>query len=153
MTTKEAFSRIASYCATAERCKYDVSEKLKKWELSSDDISEIIALLEKENFLNEERYCRAYVNDKFRFAKWGKLKIRQSLLLKRISSSVIYDALDVIDPKEYSDTLADIISAKKKSIKAKNSYEFNNKLIRFALSRGFEMVDIYQILNEIDEWE
>lgn len=153
MTSKEALSRIASHCAIAERCKYDIEEKLKKWELSDGDIKQIINLLEKENYINEERFCRAYVNDKFRFSKWGKLKIRQGLQLKRVSTTAIYEALDTIDTKEYIDTLDAIISAKRKSIKAKNQYEFNNKLIRFALSRGFEMVDIYQILNNIDEFE
>ena len=97
MTKEEALRQMAAYCAGAERCKSDIAEKLKKKEIDVETIENIIAYLEKEKYLNEERFCRAFVNDKFRFAKWGKLKIRQALNLKRIPSDMVYDALDSID--------------------------------------------------------
>ena len=89
MTKEEALRQMASYCASAERCKSDITEKLKKKELDEESSQYIIAFLEKENYLNEERFCRAFVNDKFRFAKGGKLKMRQALNLKRIPTNLI----------------------------------------------------------------
>ena len=153
MKEEDALRRAGSYCATAERCKSDVREKLKKWETDAEAIERIIERLEKENYLSEERFCRAFVLDKFRFAKWGKLKIRQALSLKKISSSEIYNALDAIDEKEYMETLTSLIAAKKRSTKAKSDYELNGKLIRFALSRGFEMGDISKCLKGCDEYD
>ncbi|WP_238319490.1 regulatory protein RecX [Bacteroides propionicifaciens] len=81
--TKEALNSMAAYCAAAERCRSDIEKKLSKWELEIDEIESIISRLEKENFLNEERYARAYTNDKYKYAKWGKKKIAQGLYFKK----------------------------------------------------------------------
>ena len=154
MTKEEALRQMTSYCSMAERCKSDIVDKLKKKDTSEEAIQEVVAYLEKENYISEERFCRAFVNDKFRFSKWGKLKIRQALSLKRLPSAAIYDALDAIEEKLYLDTLRELIEAKRKSVKAKNDYELNGKLIRFALGRGFEMHDINRCLkgcNAFDE--
>ncbi len=147
MTKEEALKQMTSYCAIAERCKSDIQERLKKKEVSEETITEVIAYLEKENYLSEERFCKAFVNDKFRFAKWGKLKIKQALSLKRLPSNAIYEALDTLNEEIYLETLSYLIEAKRKSTKSKNDYELNGKLIRFALSRGFEMHDINRCLK------
>ena len=52
MTEEEALRRIASYCATVERCKSDLIEKLNKWEITPDAICRIINRLEKEKHLS-----------------------------------------------------------------------------------------------------
>lgn len=142
ITEEEALNRMAAYCSTAEHCQSEVCEKMQRWGLSYDAIDRIIKRLIKEKFINEERYCRAFVNDKYRFAKWGKLKISQALYLKKISSTVYYPFLSTIDQEEYLAILSDLIAAKRKSIRAKDEFELNAKLIRFAMSRGFEMDDI-----------
>ena len=107
-----------------------------------DAISRVIARLEKENFIDEKRFCKAYVNDKFHFSKWGKLKISQGLYLKKISQPVITKYLNEIDQEEYLEILTQLINAKRKSVRAKDDFELNGKLIRFAMSRGFEFRDI-----------
>lgn len=142
ITEEEALNRMAAYCSTAEHCQSEVCEKMQRWGLSYDAIDRIIKRLIKEKFIDEERYCRAFVNDKYRFAKWGKLKISQALYLKKISSTVYYPFLSTIDQEEYLAILSDLIAAKRKSIRAKDEFELNAKLIRFAMSRGFEMDDI-----------
>ena len=151
ITETEALSRVAAYCSTAEHCRAEIAEKLQRWSVAYDAIDRIIARLEQEKYIDEERFCRAFINDKYRFAKWGKMKIGQALQLKKISSSVYWSFLNEIDEEEYLSILRGLLTAKRESIHADTEYELNGKLIRFALSRGFEMKDIRRCIDVSDE--
>lgn len=156
ITEDEALNRVAAYCSAAEHCRAEVSEKLQKWGIAYEAIERILARLEAEKYIDDERYCRAFINDKYRFAKWGKVKIAQALQLKKISYNTCRQFLNEIDEEEYLSILDSLLTAKKKSIHAENEYELNGKLMRFALSRGFEMKDIrrcIQLSDENDDFE
>ena len=153
ITEEEALNRMAAYCSTAEHCKAEVNEKLQKWGLPYEVINRIIDRLVVEKFIDEERYCRAFVNDKFRFAKWGKMKIAQGLYMKKIPSDVAWRHLNEIDEEEYLSILRDLLASKRKSIHAKDDYELNGKLMRFAVSRGFELKDIRRCIEIPEEEE
>ena len=141
-----ALKRMAGYCARGERSRFDVYEKLKKMEFDSPTIARILNTLQTEGFIDDERFCRSFVNDKLRFNKWGRLKIAQALAFRKISSEIVYRCLDEIDEDEYMDILRKIIAAKKRSVKGKDKWDVEAKLIRFAASRGFEMHHIKQCL-------
>ena len=151
ITEEEALNRMAAYCSAAEHCKAEVNEKLQKWGLPYEVINRIIDRLVVEKFIDEERYCRAFVNDKFRFAKWGKMKIAQGLYMKKIPSDVAWRHLNEIDDEEYLSILRDLLASKRKSIHAKDDYELNGKLMRFAMSRGFELKDIRRCIELPEE--
>lgn len=153
ITETEALSRVAAYCSTAEHCRAEITEKLQRWSIPYDAIDRILARLEQEKYIDEERYCRAFVRDKYRFDKWGKVKIGQALQLKKIPQSVYFPFLNEIDEEEYLSILSGLLAAKRKSVRAENEYERNNKLVRFALSRGFEMKDIRRCIPISDENE
>ena len=101
ITETEALNRVAAYCSTAEHCRAEIAEKLQRWGIAYDAIDRIINRLEQEKYIDEKRFCRAFINDKYRFAKWGKMKIGQALQLKKISSSVYWPYLNEIDEEEY----------------------------------------------------
>lgn len=151
MTETEALNRVAAYCSTAEHCRAEIAEKLQRWGIAFDAIERILNHLEREKYLDEERYCRAFINDKYRFAKWGKVKIGQAFQLKKISPFVYRPFLEEIDEEEYLSNLQKLLAAKRKSVHAENEYELNGKLVRFALSRGFEMKDIRRCMDVLDE--
>ena len=151
ITETEALNRVAAYCSTAEHCRAEIAEKLQRWGIAYDAIDRIINRLEQEKYIDEERFCRAFINDKYRFAKWGKMKIGQALQLKKISSSVYWPYLNEIDEEEYHAVLQKLLVAKRKSVRAESEYELNGKLVRFALSRGFEMKDICRCIEVSEE--
>ena len=101
ITEDEALNRVAAYCSAAEHCRAEVSEKLQKWGIAYEAIERILARLEAEKYIDDERYCRAFINDKYRFAKWGKVKIAQALQLKKISYNTCRQFLNEIDEEEY----------------------------------------------------
>lgn len=149
---KKVLTTTAKYCSVAERCEADVLRRLSKYQLSTKEEETLINQLKEENFLNEERYAKAFVNDKYKFSKWGKRKISQALYEKGISSQCISSALEFIDDSVYIQNLKELLESKNKTIKAKDSYEHNGKLIRFALGRGYQYNEIAQIIANIEDF-
>ena len=150
MTGQEAYLQLAALCAQAEHCEQEMRDKMKRWEIDETTQNQVIERLIKEHYIDEERYARAFVKDKIRYNKWGRRKVQQALWQKRISDDVQRLVLDEIDEKEYLDVLRPLLKQKRKSIKAESDYEMNQKLVRFALSRGFGFGIIRQCLDVDD---
>ena len=153
MTEQEAYLQLAAVCAQAEHCEHDMREKMRRWEISPEAQDRVIARLQKERYIDEERYARAFVNDKIRYNKWGRRKVQQALWQKHISDDVQQLVLDEIDEKDYISVLRPLLQQKRKTTKAASDYELNQKLMRFALSRGFTFDIIRQCLDVSDEIE
>jgi regulatory protein len=153
MTEQEAYLQLAALCAQAEHCQQEMRDKMRRWELDETVQNRIIARLVKERYIDDERYTRAFVKDKIRYNKWGRRKVQQALWMKHIDTDIQQRVLDEIDEKEYLDVLRPLLKQKRKSIKAANDYELNQKLVRFALSRGFTFDIIRQCLDVDDESE
>ena len=150
MTEQEAYLQLAALCAQAEHCQQEMRDKMRRWELDETVQNRIVTRLVKERYVDDERYVRAFVKDKIRYNKWGRRKVQQALWQKHIDADVQQQVLDEIDEKEYLDILRPLLKQKRKSIKAESDYELNQKLIRFALGRGFGFDIIRQCLNVDD---
>ena len=150
MTEQEAYLQLAALCAQAEHCQQEMRDKMRRWELDETVQNRIVARLVKERYIDDERYARAFVKDKIRYNKWGRCKVQQALWQKHIDADIQQQVLDEIDEKEYLDILRPLLKQKRKSIKAESDYELNQKLIRFALGRGFGFDIIRQCLNVDD---
>lgn len=137
-TPKQAKLKAESFCAYQERAQQEVRDKLYEWGLHHVDVEEIIAELISENFLNEERFAKAYVLGKFRLKAWGKIKIKQHLKQKRISEPLIKIALREIDLDDYNAKLDELIQRKTNSDLSKISLNEKSKLVRFLQSKGYE---------------
>ena len=153
MTEQEAYLQLAALCAQAEHCQQEMRDKMRRWEIDETVQNRIIARLVKERYIDDERYTRAFVKDKIRYNKWGRRKVQQALWMKHIDTDIQQRVLDEIDEKEYLDVLRPLLKQKRKSIKAANDYELNQKLVRFALGRGFGFDIIRQCLDVDDESE
>ena len=147
MTEQEAYLQLAALCAQAEHCQQEMRDKMRRWELDETVQNRIIDRLIKERYVDDERYARAFVKDKIRYNKWGRRKVQQALWQKHIDAEIQLRVLDEIDEKEYLDILRPLLKQKRKSIKAESDYELNQKLVRFALGRGFGFDIIRQCLN------
>jgi regulatory protein len=151
MTEQEAYLQLAALCAQAEHCQQEMRDKMRRWELDETVQNRIIDRLIKERYVDDERYARAFVKDKIRYNKWGRRKVQQALWKKRIDADIQQRVLDEIDEKEYVDILRPLLKQKRKTTKAENDYELNRKLVRFALSRGFDFSIIRQCMDVEEE--
>ena len=70
-----AFAKLAAQCSTAEYCTNDIEKKMRRWEMDETSIKKIIQRLLDEHFIDNTRYCRAFIKDKILFNRWGRRKI------------------------------------------------------------------------------
>lgn len=148
LSEEKALYKAAALCSAAEHCVADIRMKLDKWNLPIDAQERILKRLLQEKYIDEERFCRFFINDKIRFNKWGKQKISQSLYFKKIPKEMIQSSLDKVDAKEYVEILVGLLKSKKKTLYARNDYELSQKLLRFGVGRGFEIDLIRKYLPE-----
>ena len=152
-TENDAYLTLAALCAQAEHCQHEMLEKMRRWELSDEAQARVMERLVKERYVDDERYARAFVKDKVRYNKWGRRKVEQALWQKHIDEDIRQLVLDEVDDEEYLSVLRPLLQQKRKSTKAQSDYELNQKLVRFALGRGFTFDLIRQCLDVEEEFE
>ena len=150
MTESEGKTRAEAYCSAAEHCRSEVRAMLERHGAEKPDIESIINHLLREGFIDESRYARAFVHDKVRFAKWGRVKIAQSLWQKRIPQDITDAALESIDDDEYLAALRDVVKAKFHTVKGATEYERKMKTMKSVCSRGYEPPLVRKVLDLSD---
>ena len=147
-TVDEAQKKLENYCAYQERCHKEVREKLKAMKMIPEAIDNIVVHLINHNFLNEERFAKAFVRGKFRIKKWGKNRLVRELKFKDISKYAIDVALKEIDEADYFETLDELTQKRIAQVNEKNIYKKKKKVADYLLYRGWESHLVYQKLNE-----
>lgn len=147
LTIKEAYPRIASFCAYQERTQNEVRERLKDFGIDGDEAEEVIVMLMSDNYLNESRFATTYAGGKSRIKKWGKNKIRQALKQKGISENCIKIALQEIDNEEYYNNLVKLAEKKLAEIKETNPLKRKQKLLNYIQTKGYENDLVWEVIN------
>ena len=145
----EMLRRMAAYCSSAERCKRDVMRKLEAAGLPWEASTRIIARLEDEKFIDEARFAHSFVGDKIRFNSWGRLKIAYELKIRNIPADISREALAEINEEDYHTILLRLLETKRLTLKNCDTRVVCDKLMRFAVSRGFEMHDAGVCLKQL----
>lgn len=149
-TPEQAFQQLSALCAQAEHCQQEMLDKMKRWGLIDEEQAAVMERLVRGHYVDDERYCRAFVRDKIKYNKWGRRKVEQALWPKHINADVCHRVLDEIDEKEYVCVLKPLLQQKRRSVRGANAYEQRMKLVKWALSRGFGM-DIIRQCMDVDE--
>ena len=123
---------------------------LERHKVEADEIALILKYLVKEGYVDEGRYADAFVHDKVRFAKWGRVKISQALWQKRIPADVADAALARIDEDEYMTALKEVVASRYRQTKGATEYERKMKTMKSVWSRGYEPALVRKVLNVQD---
>lgn len=148
ITEKEALLRLSALCSQAEHCTYEMTEKMRRWELSDEEQARVMERLVSERYVDDERYARVFALDKIRYNKWGRRKVEQALWLKHIDRDIQQRVLDGIGEEEYLNVLRPLLESKRRSIRAAGAYERDMKLLRFALGRGFSIEEVKAVCED-----
>ncbi|MBW8334271.1 MAG: RecX family transcriptional regulator [Prolixibacteraceae bacterium] len=144
-----AYDKAALLCSRSEKCTSEIQEKLRLFGLSAEESEPVMKKLADEKYIDDERFARAFVKDKFRFNHWGKQKIEYMLRAKKINQDILELAFEEIEDEGYAEELLKLLTDKAKTVKGKDQYDKRNKLMRFAMGRGFESGKIYAALKEL----
>ncbi|WP_256004873.1 regulatory protein RecX [Pedobacter deserti] len=142
-----ALAKAEYYCAYQERSQQEVRDKLYEWGLYPTEVEELISELIQTNFLSEERFTQAYVSGKLRIKKWGKIKIKQGLKIKRVPDKMIQNALKAIDMDEYLAIILEAANKKNAQISEKDPFKRRFRLVNYLAGRGFENDLILDVLK------
>ena len=152
VTEQGAYLQLAQLCARSEHCQHELTEKMRRWGMSDEAQARVMARLVGERYVDDERYARAFVRDKIRYNKWGRRKVEQGLWAKHIDDDIRERVLGEVGDDEYLSVLRPLLQQKRRSVKADSDYELNQKLVKFALSRGFTFDIIRQCISgDIDD--
>ena len=148
MTDQEqAWIRIQKYCAYQERCHKEVRTKLIALGVRGLELEEMIVRLIEHNYLNEERFSKAFVRGKFRVKKWGRKRIINELKRRDISEYCIRKGLEEIDQHTYDDTLLALIAKKSRDYRALTEFEQNGKLAQYCIRKGWEPTMVWDAIR------
>lgn len=136
-TAEEMLVRMAGLCAGAEQCAADIRSKILRQGFTAEEAEKMIGYLERNKYLDESRYARAYASDKVRFSGWGRMKVRVGLRGKGLSDTVISQALESIPEADYGESLRKAMASKARSLDL-GDVKDRQKLYRHLASRGFE---------------
>lgn len=134
----DPYAWASATCAARECCGSEIASKLCRKGVTRAEAEAVVERLTDEGFIDEERYVRAYVSDKFRFDRWGRIKIRHALRHLNLPEQLVEQALAEISEEDYRTVLADFLAARNRTVKADDDYERYRKLATAALNRGFE---------------
>ena len=146
LSKAEWLDKAEAYCAKSEHCAADVRRKLYEWGAPIDEFFareglDIVDFIEENlyanDFLNDARFCHAYVHDKVAYQSWGRVKIQAGLRALGLPESEIQKSLDEIDEKQYRTNLEALIKQRKS--------DGEEKRLRFLLQRGFTYDEINKI--------
>ena len=130
----EWLDKAEAYCARAEHCAADLRRKLYEWQAPSEIAEFIEQKLRDNDFINDARFCNAYVHDKVAYQQWGRMKIRAGLQALQLPESAIREALENIDEATYQANIRALLQQRKADVEEKR--------LRFLLQRGFSYEEI-----------
>lgn len=136
-TAEEMLVKMAGLCAGAEQCSADIRSKILKAGFALEEAETMLGYLQKNRYIDDSRYARAYAADKVRFSGWGRMKVRMGLRAKGISDSIVSQALENINGSDYAEALQKALVSKARSLDLADVKD-RQKLYRHLASRGFE---------------
>lgn len=137
LSKAEWLNKAQVYCARAEHCRVDVRRKLYEWGTPPDLYEFIEENLYKEGFLDDARFCSAYVHDKVAYQAWGRVKIQAALRALQLPETAIREAMEEIDETQYLENLRKLIRQRKT--------DSEEKRMRFLAQRGFTFDEIHKV--------
>jgi regulatory protein len=144
-----ALQKMQAFCAYQERSQSEVKTKLLSLGLHGDDVEELIAALIEDNFINEERFAKAFAHGKANIKKWGKVRIKQELKLRKISDYCIRKAIAEIHDDDDWKNLKSVLSKKSQLLSDDNEFTHRQKLFQYALQKGYEIELIQSALDQM----
>ncbi len=147
LSKQQALQKLQRYCIYQDRCQQEVKQKMFQLGVYGEEADDILVELIQQDFVNEERFAKAYVSGKYKLKRWGRLMIINKLKAKEISAYCIELGLKEIDEEAYLENLKYLIEKKKPTIQVNRAYQLNQKLVTYLTGKGYESELIWQVLT------
>jgi regulatory protein len=137
-TAEQALRSLMRLCARSEKSSGDALRLMSQWQVPQAERAGVLDRLLRERFIDDSRYAEAYVREKSRLSGWGARKIATQLRQKGVAQDIIAEVLKLLDSDVELPRLVEKLRRKMRSTKYSSDYELRGKLLRYALSLGFD---------------
>lgn len=137
-SAEQALQSLMHLCARGERSTGDALRLMRTWGVPEGERTAVVEKLVAQRYIDNRRYAEAYTREKSNLAGWGPKKIALQLRIKGIESHIITETLRMLDDDTRRTHLDERLRRKLRTTKAATSYELRGKLLRYALSLGYD---------------
>lgn len=141
--------KMMAYCAYQERCIWEARRKMSEKQVADEDQQKVLDYLIQEQYIDEERYARAFARGKFNLKKWGRNRITLELRMRKIPESLIQKGIAEIDPVSYYDTLLEQTERRWEREKETETFKKRFKVVGYLMQKGFEKDLIEEALESL----
>ena len=146
---KVILEKMRSYCMYQERCIQEVKKKLIRLQVTPKTKSKVINHLIDNDYLNEVRFAKSFIQGKLRIKKWGRIKLNYELRIRGVKKFIIDEQINKISNNDYYDYFNEFSNNKIKILKGSKDQK-KRSFINYFTYRGWENNLIYEKLNEIN---
>lgn len=146
---KVILEKMRSYCMYQERCILEVKKKLSRLHVVPKSKSKIIDRLIEDNYLNEVRFSKSFIQGKLRIKKWGRIKLNYELSIRGIKKFIIDEEINKISKEDYYQYFNEFSNNKIKTLTGSKEQK-KRSFVNYFTYRGWENNLIYEKLNEIN---
>jgi len=149
LTPEQTLQKLRHYCAYQERSHREVRDKLFLLGCPARQHDELISSLIEDDYLNEERFAKAYAGGKWRAKRWGRIRIKMELQQRGVSVYCIRKAMAEIEEADYEKVLKELITKKYQSLKQFQYIIRQKKTADYIIGKGFEPELVRAILSKL----
>lgn len=149
-TSDTIFNRLAWLCSRREYCSSGIIDLLRRKGVEGKEAAAVLERLRAESYVDDARYARAFARDKAHLAGWGSRKIAYALASKGIPAETVKEALSEVEDGESTRRMEEVIRGKWRSVKAATPQERRVKVLRFALSRGYDYAAVMKVVSSLE---
>jgi regulatory protein len=148
-TAEQALNALMRLCSRAEKSSGDALRLMYRWGVPIAERQGVLDKLVEMRFIDDARYAEAYTREKSQLAGWGARKIAQNLYLKGVSKDIVAKTLAMLESDDQRAMLEKRLQRKLPTIKATTDYERRGKLLRYALSLGYDYDMVISVIDTL----
>lgn len=148
-TAEQALNALMRLCSKAEKSSGDALRLMYRWGVPIAERQGVLDKLVEMRFIDDARYAEAYTREKSQLAGWGARKIAQNLYQKGVSKDIVAKTLAMLDSDDQRAMLEKRLQRKLPTIKATTDYERRGKLLRYALSLGYDYDMVISVIDTL----
>ena len=143
---QDIYNKVIKYIGIRLRSKKEITDYLKKMDLSIEVIDDILNKLIINKYIDDERFSQAYIKDKYNFSNNGPYKIINELVKLGIDKDMAYTyTFDIITNEV--EKINKLINKYVKSDKKHDWYYLRNKIYNNLINLGYSKEIVISILN------
>lgn len=148
-TAEQALNALMRLCSRAEKSSGDALRLMYRWGVPIAERQGVLDKLVEMRFIDDARYAEAYTREKSQLAGWGARKIAQNLYQKGVSKDIVAKTLAMLESDDQRAMLEKRLQRKLPTIKATTDYERRGKLLRYALSLGYDYDMVISVIDTL----